>query len=110
MKQYVVDEIRPKEYETLKAYLDDRFTPQFMDGLYWLFLDKKLYSENQKNHAACHPYCFALELKESAVCAELLVRSQKRMRCDCVAYATDEQRHWLLKTIDDMFETLQLKT
>ena len=110
MKQYVVDEIRPGDYNLVKAYLDDHFVKQSMEDLYWIFLEKSLYAKVQKSHRACQPYYFALELKTNSVSAELLVRSEKMMRCDCVAYATDEQRQWLFHTIDAMFETLQLKT
>ncbi len=110
MKQYVVDEIRPGDFDTVKVYLDDHFRPQSIDDLYWIRLDKELYSDTQKAHTECQPYYFALELKADAVSAELLVRSEKIMRCNCVAYATTEQRQWLFDTIDAMFERLQLIT
>lgn len=108
MKQYVVDEIRPGDFDAVKAYLDTHFQQKSIDGLYWVFLDEALYSDTQKAHTKCRPHYFALELKDDAVCAELLVRSEKIMRCDCVAYATDEQRQWLFDSIDAMFKELQL--
>ncbi len=110
MKQYVVDEIRPGDFDAVKGYLDTHFQLQAIDGLYWVLLDEKLYSDTQKAHTECQPYYFALELKADAVCAELLVRSEKIMRCNCIAYATVEQRQWLFDTIDAMFEELQLIT
>ncbi len=110
MKQYVVDEIRPGDIATVKTYLDNTFRPQSIDGLYWVLLDKELYSDTQKAHTECQPFYFALELKDDAVCAELLVRSEKIMRCNCVAYATTEQRQWLFGIIDAIFEKLQLIT
>lgn len=110
MKQYVVDEIRPGDFDTVKEYLDTHFQLKSIDDLYWVLLDEELYSDTQKAHTECQPYYFALELKANAVCAELLVRSEKILRCNCVAYATDGQRQWLFDTIDAMFEELQLIT
>ena len=37
---------------------------------------------------------------------ELLVRTQNRIRCECIAYATDEQRNWLIRLVDDMLAQL----
>lgn len=108
MKQYVVDEIRPGDFDAVRTYLNNHFQLQSIDNLYWIFFDKELYSDIQNAHTECQPYYFALELKDDAVCAELLVRSEKIMRCNCVAYATDTQRKWLFDTIDAMFEELQL--
>ena len=110
MKQYVVDEIRPGDISSVKAYMDQHFRLQAIEGLYWVLLDKELYSDTQKAHRKCWPYYFALELKDEAVCAELLVRSEKILRCNCVAYATNKQRQWLFHIIDAMFEDLQLIT
>jgi hypothetical protein len=110
MKQYVVDEIRPSDFEVVKKYLDTHWQPQPIDDLYRISLSEALYSDIQKAHEDCQPYYFAIELKTDAVCAELLVRSEKIIRCDCIAYATDMQRQWLMDTIDAMFSELQIIT
>jgi hypothetical protein len=41
---------------------------------------------------------------------ELLVRTQNRVRCDCIGYATEEQFSWLIALIDDIFNRLQIIT
>ena len=42
MKQYVVDEIRPADYEKIKAYLDAEFGPAEMGGIYWVPVAQKM--------------------------------------------------------------------
>jgi hypothetical protein len=37
---------------------------------------------------------------------EFLVRSPKRIRCDCIAYATEAQRNWLIDVVDAMLEAV----
>jgi hypothetical protein len=52
----------------------------------------------------------ALELGEDRLAGELLVRTRKRVRCDCIHYADDRQRDWLIRTVDAIFEKLEIVT
>lgn len=110
MKQYVIDEIRPHEHQTLKAYLDERFGDPTMDGVYWIPVEKALLSPRQRAHDECQPFFFALELLPQSLAVELLVRTRQRIRCDCIAYATEAQRNWIINTVDAVFEALELHT
>ena len=40
---------------------------------------------------------------------EFLVRIKKKMKCDCMAYATYEQQNWLIKKIDTILEKLNIQ-
>ena len=110
MKQYVIDEIRPQDYETVKAYLDDTFGDSGVEGLYWLPVDQALLSKVQQAHSACGPFFMALELGPDRLAGELLVRTRSRVRCDCIHYADERQRNWLVQTIDAIFEKLEIIT
>lgn len=108
MKQYVIDELRPEDALKLKHYLDECHGPAIMGSLYWLPIDPALYNGTQSSHESCRPFYFALELKPDALCCELLVRTNNRVRCDCIGYATEEQRNWLVRIIDSIFERLEI--
>ncbi|MFZ5572611.1 MAG: hypothetical protein ACOZF0_19615 [Thermodesulfobacteriota bacterium] len=110
MKQYRIDELRPSDYQTLKNHLDHQYGPPEMGGIYWIPLDEDQLSPIQKQHPDCRPFFFAVDLEETAVSCELLVRTRKRIRCDCIQYASEEQRNWLIRLIDTMFEDLDVKT
>jgi hypothetical protein len=110
MKQYVIDEIRPHEHQTLKAYLDEHFADPTMDGVYWIPVEETLLGPVQSTHDQCRPFYFALELLPDRLAVELLVRTRQRMRCDCIAYATEGQRNWIVDTVDAIFERLELHT
>ena len=109
MKQYVIDELRPSDYDTLKAYLNDHFGSGPMDGIYWLPIDSDMLSNEQAEHTDCHPLCFAVDLELNRLSIELLLRTKSRMRCNCMGYATETQRNWLIRTIDAMFDRLDIK-
>ena len=110
MKQYVVDELRPDDFRKLKAYLDKNFAAPGFDGLYWLPLDEAVYSQVQQSHHDCRPFYFALELTSQRLVCELLVRTNNRMRCDCIRYATEKQRNWLMAVVDALFDRLEIIT
>ncbi|MEW5909055.1 MAG: hypothetical protein AB1659_04560 [Thermodesulfobacteriota bacterium] len=110
MKQYVIDEIRPWENDKLEALLKERFPGGEMDGIYWIPLDQKLLTDCQKEHLSCRPFFFALELTQNRLSCELLVRTKHRLKCDCIGYATESQRNWLVDLIDSIFTDLGIKT
>jgi hypothetical protein len=110
MKQYVVDELRPQDYLKLKAYLEDSFGSSVIEGIYWIALEDRILTDVQLAHDSCRPHYFALDLSEDRLACELLVRTQARMRCDCMGYATETQRNWLIRLIDGMFRELEIKT
>ncbi len=109
MKQYVIDELRPVDYETLKHHLDTHFAVSQFEGLYRVSLENQLLSDIQKAHIECQPFYFALELSPDRLASELLVRTDNKIRCDCIQMATQAQRNWLIQTIDAIFEHLAIR-
>ena len=109
MKQYVIDELRPGDYKSLKTYFDDQYETAALDGIYWIPLEIDILSEIQREHKACQPHCVALNLNYNRIACEFLVRTQNRVRCDCINYATENQRNWLIEWIDNIFKQLEIK-
>ncbi len=110
MKQYVIDELRQKDYELIKAYMEENFLSSDVGGIYWIRLDRKILTEIQKTHAACQPFYVAVDLEPSLITFEMLIRTQNKMRCSCMGYATDIQRNWLIQLADAMFDELGITT
>ena len=110
MKQYVIDELRPAEYKKLKAHLDAGYAVPGVEGLYWLPVSAELLNQVQTLHTDCQPFYFALELLPDRLACELLVRTNQRIRCQCIQYATESQRNWLIQVVDAIFEQLGIIT
>ena len=110
MKQYVIDELRPKDYELVKAYLEENFSSSDVDGIYWIQLDQSILTKIQAEHTDCQPFYFAVDLELNLITFELLIRTKRRIRCDCMDYATEKQRNWLIRLADSIFDTLKIKT
>lgn len=110
MKQYVIDELRLQDHQKLKTYLDDTFSSSVIGGIYWIPLEGQILTDVQLAHSDCQPHYFALDLTEERLSCELLVRTQARMRCDCMGYATETQRNWLIRLIDCILAELEIKS
>ena len=110
MKQYRIDELRLAEYDKIKKYFNDHFSFSDLGGLYWIPLDDDLLTDVQAAHVECRPFFFIVELEETYISFELLVRTKARIRCDCIGYATEAQRNWLVRLADSIFEHLDIIT
>ena len=110
MKQYVIDELRPTDYEMVKTYLDENFSSSNVNGIYWVQLDQDILTKIQAEHKDCQPFYFAIDLEPNLITFELLIRTKKRIRCDCMGYANEKQRNWLIRLADSIFDTLEIKT
>ncbi len=110
MKQYVIDELRRKDYELIKAYMEENFLSSDVDGIYWIRLDQDILTEIQIAHTDCQPFYFAVDLEPDLITFEMLIRTQKRIRCSCMGYATDMQRNWLIGLADAIFDELAIIT
>ena len=110
MKQYVIDGFGLPDYHTLKKYLDQHLETASLEGIYWLELDKKILSPTQLAHESCGPHVFALMLEETYLSCELLVRIKTNIKCDCMGFATKEQRDWLIDQTDAILEKFAIRT
>ncbi len=110
MQHYRIDELRPLEYDKIKSYFDEHFSFSDLGDLYWIPIDDALLTDIQASHTECQPFFFAVELEETSISFELLVRTKARIRCDCIGYATEAQRNWLIRLADSIFEQLDIIT
>ena len=108
MKQYVIDGLQRKDYHTLKEYFDKYLEPASINGVYWLTLERDILTPVQADHESCGPHVFALMLDKNSLSCELLVRIKKNIKCDCMGYATREQRDWLMNQTDAILEKLSI--
>ncbi len=108
MKQYVIDELSVEDLNNIKTYLDDNSDHGAVEGVYQLPLPEKLLNAEQTQHTLCQPFYFAIELENSRIAYEFLVRSANRIRCNCIAYANKQQYNWLISKVDAMLEQLEV--
>jgi len=109
MKQYVVDQLLPQDYEKLRSHFEDRYGHPQLDTIFWVPLDPGAFTPLQRRHLGCQPFFLAVDLQPDRLVCELLVRTKKKMRCGCMGYATASQRDWFMQVIDDILDRLNIK-
>jgi hypothetical protein len=104
MRQIVIDELSPMERDNIDSYLKRKLKQGPMIGLYWIEIPTDLLAEAQQGHEKCGPFYFGVEVEDSRVRFELLVRSNSNLHCTCIAHASNAQRQFILDLIDKMVE------
>lgn len=110
MRHFFVDEIAREDIERIRDFLDKNTNSSSIKGLYWVDLTEDLLNEVQHAHKDCRPYCFAVELGESFVKFELLIRSRNSYRCSCSGYAAPVQRDFIINFAEGLIERLSIRT
>ncbi len=109
MRQFLVDEIPRRHLEEIESYLKEKALPSGLEQIFWLEIPHDILSPIQWEHRDCGPHYLAIELGKGFLKFEFLVRSQKRLRCDCVQYATLVQETFLLNFAHSLLQALDLK-
>ncbi len=109
MKQYVIDELQPDDHQKLAEYLKHHFFVSGLERIFWIFLTDDLLNDTQAAHSECGPFYLAIELTDTAMKCELLVRARNRLRCDCIGYANRQQRDWVMGQMDLMVAELAIQ-
>jgi hypothetical protein len=110
MRQYQIDEISRNDIPRIRDYLQDHALASSLEGVWWVDLPEDLLSPEQFAHPDCRPFRFAVELGDSFVRFEFLIRSEQTMRCACIGYATRGQRDFILAFADRLVADLALRT
>ena len=107
MRWYGIDDLTAEDTAKLAASLTEMELTSGMDGLFWLPAPAELLSPLQQEHAAsCGPHVMGLELEETSLRLEMLVRARGRMRCDCVHYASPELRNSMIAWLENLLAEL----
>lgn len=86
MTSYVIDDLDPKTLEKLEQILLEQGFSSSIERLFWLPLRQDQLSSLQQEHASsCGPYAVALEVLDSGLRLEFLVRARNSLHCQCIA-------------------------
>ncbi len=110
MRSYLIEDFYPEHLVKVLAALKDKGYTGPLDGIFYLPVPEELLSDVQRAHVdGCGPYVFVLEVvDERTLKLELLVRAQKKLRCECVMYATPAQRAHVIDFLDTFIRHLDI--
>ncbi|WP_421901936.1 hypothetical protein [Maridesulfovibrio sp.] len=109
MRNYLLDDIYEQDIKKISDALTELEFQGPIEGIFYLPVPEELLNDEQKEHMGeCGPFFMALEVEETSVKVELLVRARNKIRCSCVAYATSEQRTHMMEYIDKFIADLEI--
>lgn len=109
MRNYLLDDIYEQDIQKISDALAELEFQGPIEGIFYLPVPEELLNDEQKEHMGeCGPFFMALEIEETSVKVELLVRARNKIRCSCVAYATSEQRNHMMEYIDKFIADLEI--
>ncbi len=109
MKQYVIDQLEESDYYRIKEHLESVLGTTLVEGIYWVDLPERLYSEIQRQHPNCQPYYFAINLNFRQISFEWLIRSRQSLHCPCMAYAEPRQRQFIIDYAEELLTQLKVR-
>jgi hypothetical protein len=110
MRQVFFDELDKQDIERLVDDLNEKAQLSEVEGLYWVEMPHELLEPDQQEIRADHPFCFAVEIGESWVKFELLLRSRSNFRSTCSRYAGPDQQRYILEYANRIIDRLELMT
>lgn len=101
MRSYLIDELSESTVRLIAEYFAGSDYCSTLKNLYWLPVEEELLEPIQKEHLhECGPYQMAVELGETSVRLELLVRAQNVLRCACIRYLKPEAERAMMQKLD----------
>lgn len=110
MKSYVIDELAGSDVRRILRYLSEYAVPSGVESLFWVELAPPLLTPLQQEHRSCQPHVFAVETGPRFVKAELYLRTLRGLRCPCQGECTPPQAHFVLAWMNEMLESLSIRT
>jgi len=104
VRQYVIDELGKDAVDRVLDYLEKHCEKSDLNNLFWLRMPDDMLSSEQYTHRDCQPHCSGIEVGDRFVSFEMLVRSRTSLKCSCIAYATPQQRQFILSFVDRLLE------
>jgi hypothetical protein len=110
MRSYLIDEIYASDMQKITGFLKENAMKSNLDNLFWIRIPDDILNETQFEHNNCKPHVFAVELGKDWLKLELYVRSLKKIQCSCPAYATPQQKDFIINFAHHMIEQLGIRT
>jgi hypothetical protein len=109
MRIYTIDQLDENDVALLNDRLKTLGLQAGLEGVYWLPVPDDMLAPIQREHLkTCGPYCLALEVTDSALHLELLVRGLGRISCACLSFASEQLRDRMIAYVEDTLRELEI--
>jgi hypothetical protein len=110
MRQILIDELIADEVAAVHEFLKANAVVSGIEGLYWAELTEDLLDPGQFEQKKDRPFCFAVEVGDSWVKFELLIRSRHNIKSVETRFASRIQLEFILEYSNRIIGETGLKT
>ena len=110
MRQLLIDELSREDVSSVRRFLKENVIQSDLEDLFWVELSKDLLDPEQLHCESDHPFCFAIEVGDSWVKFEFLIRSRTNFKSAQMRYANRVQQNFILDYSARLIRDLALKT
>lgn len=110
MRQLLYDELSQGDISAITEWLEKSADASSMEGLFWVDLSEDLLDPEQFTCKDDQPFCFAVEVGDSWVKFEFLIRSRTNFKSDQMRYANRPQIEFIMDLAEGMAGQLDIKT
>jgi len=111
VKSYLIDELTPQEIKKIKNSLKKMGLHSPIKDIFWFEVPEDILTSIQKKHLpSCGPFIFSLEIGDSWLKLELLIRATGKIRCSCISYANEVQRNYIIDVLEEIVSPDSSKT
>ena len=109
MKSYYIDELSEVDLNKIRRLFEKQALSSQIEDIWWVEIPPDLLTLTQRKQKDFHPFVFTVELGESWLKSEFLIRSLKTLNRECQAFCTPAQRQYILSFIDTLIDDLEIR-
>jgi hypothetical protein len=109
MKSYYIDELSEVDLNKIRRLFEKQALQSQIEDIWWFEIPADLLTLSQRQQEDLHPFVFTVELGDSWLKSEFLIRSLKTLSSECQAFCNPAQRQYILSFIDTFIEDLEIR-
>lgn len=108
MRSFYIDELSEVDIIKIRLHFEKTALSSQIEDIWWIEIPLDLLTVSQKKQKDLRPFVFTVELGDSWLKIEFLIRSLKTLNREWQAFCTPAQRQYILSLIDTLMDDLEI--
>lgn len=108
MRSFYIDELSEVEVIKIRLHFEKKALSSQIEDIWWVEIPLDLLTVSQRRQKDLRPFVFTVELGESWLKIEFLIRSLKTLNREWQAFCSPTQRQYILSFVDTLIDDLEI--
>jgi len=109
MRSFYIDELSEVDVSKIRLLFEKKALSSQIEDIWWVEIPLDLLTVSQRNRKDLCPFVFTVELGDSWLKIEFLIRSLKTLNREWQAFCTPTQRQYILSFVDNLIDDLEIQ-